>query len=207
MPKKGTLESQRANFERRYKRGHRKFNTVTAPEKLEDFERLLKQRHLCYLKAQGLSHAYCADALGVSTTTITNWLADEKLKLKDSVAEIQKDMLGSAMVFVEQSLIEIADGMLEIWRTTANEELAVKIGFEFFDRFGFTKVSRSESIVKNRQTVDITDKTGLLDLARSAPPNVQQEMAKKASDLLALASEHAPQGEVSEEVPDAPEGD
>jgi hypothetical protein len=203
MPKKGTLDQQRERFERRYKRGNRRFSEVRSPDAMEDFERLLKQTQLCYLKAQGLSHRYCADALGVSTTTITEWLADEKLNLRKTIQDLQANMLDSAMTFVEQSLIEIADGLLEIFRTTEDEKLAKEIGFEFFDRFGFTKVNKSESVVRNRQQVDITDKTGIADIARKAPPNVQQALAQKASEIVALASEHAAQDEV-EEVLDAP---
>ena len=188
----GTLEKQREALKRR---GHRKVKVVSAEETLPDFERHLKQQMVCYLKAGGFSTAYCADALDVGKATIERWLADDKLKMREQVAKIQADYISAGVTLIQSYLIEIVESLMDIFRTTPDEQLAVKIGLEMLDRLGVSKVNKSESVtaatLKQQSEVDIVDKTGILETMRKAPPEVQQAMAKRAEELVAMAQEHA----------------
>jgi hypothetical protein len=201
MPRKGagTLAQQRSAFEQRYLRGRRGKQEITSPALMTEFDRLLKQERLCFLKASDFSHTYCADALGVSRSTITEWLADEQLKLGERIAEISASMTQSAVAYIESCLVEIADALMEIFRTTTDEKLAKEIGFEMMDRMGLSKVNKSESIVsgtvKQKKQVELTDSTGVVELARGAPPEVLQQMAQHMESLVALAQEHGEQSD------------
>ena len=187
----GTLAQQRDALR---SRGHRKVKAVVANDSLPDFERQLKQQMLCYLKAGGFSNAYCAEAFDVSRATIDRWLADEELNLRAQIAEISANYIAAGVTMMQSYLIEIVEGLMDVFRTTEDENVAVKIGFEMLDRLGVSKVNKSESAVaatlKQQSEVDIVDKTGLLELVKKAPPNVQQAMAQRSEELLALAQEH-----------------
>jgi transcriptional regulator with XRE-family HTH domain len=188
----GTLAQQRETLKRR---GHKKVKTVTSHEALPDFERRLKQQMLAHLKAGGFSTTYCADALGVSKATIDRWLADEDLALRKDIEEISANYIAAGVTLMQGYLIEIVESLMDVFRTTEDEQLAVKIGLEILDRLGVSKVNKSESVtaatLRQQSEVDIVDKTGILETVRNAPPNVQARMAEHAESLLAMAQEHA----------------
>lgn len=190
----GTIEQQRETIRRR-SRGKARVSEVKSDVKLDDFERTLKQQMLCYLKAGGFSNTYCKDALGVARSTIGAWLDDESLGLREKIAKHHAEMIAAGVTMMQSYLVEIVEGLMQIFRESEDEKLAKEIGFEMLDRLGVTKVNKSESVTANtiKQTheVDIVDKTGLVGMAKNAPPHVQAAMAERAAELLALASEHA----------------
>ena len=91
--------------------------------------------------------------------------------------------------------IELIEMLMGIARSTDDEKMVLDIFREFADRIGASKVNKSESaalnINKNEEHthIDITDKTGLVERLRDAPPEVQQAAAEKMADLMALVSE------------------
>lgn len=191
----GTLDQQRARIRAEYKRGRIQGREITGDASLSEVERQIKQEICCYLKAQDFSYAYMADALGVSRSTVKNWFSDSKLGLPVKVAKIRADFVSGALKLMKTYAIEIIETQMQIMRTTDDEALAVKIGFELLDRLGISKVSKSESIsaqtLRNESEIDIVDRTGLLALAQKAPPHVQAKMAEQMEDMLSLAREHA----------------
>jgi hypothetical protein len=80
---------------------------------------------------------------------------------------------------------------MEIVRSTDDDKVAIQAGCELLDRIGLTKVTRSESIgaTINRNEVDITDTTGLVDYLKDAPPELAQRAAQQMEDLLAMVKE------------------
>lgn len=188
----GTLEQQR---ERLKKRGHRKVRSISGDAALPDFERQLKQRVFVYLKAGGFSNTYCADALGISTTTVDSWLADEELKLKAEIAKVSADYIEAGVTMIQSYILEIVESLMDIFRTTEDEKLAKEIGFEMLSLVGIVKANKSESVstrtIKQQHEVDVIDKTGLVAIAKNAPPEVQAAMARQVEELVAIAQEHA----------------
>lgn len=193
----GTLDEQRESIRRRG-RGRARVKEVRAGVTLEDFERTLKQQMLCYLKAAGFSNTYCKDALGVARSTIQEWLDDESLHLRDKISKISADMISAGVTMMQTYLVEIIEGLMQIFRETEDEKIAKEIGFEILDRLGISKVNKSEAVsanlIRKKSEVDITDKTGLVAMAKNAPPHVQAAMAERAAELVALAEEHAEVG-------------
>lgn len=177
------------------RRGRARSREVVSNESLDDFERRLKQEFLCYLKAGGFSHSYCADALGIARSTVTSWLDDEELNLRAKIEKTREQMTVAGVELIQSYLIEIIEVEMTLMRETDDEGLASKIGFELLDRIGIAKINKSESVtaatLREQREVDITDKTGLLALAKGAPPHVQAKMAEAAADLVGMMQEHA----------------
>lgn len=189
----GTLAEQRDEIKRKYKRGRRTdAKVVRADTDLDDFEREIKQTLCCYFKAQDFSYSYMAEALEVSPHTVKKWFADNEW-MREKVIEIRADLVGGAVKYMKTYVLEIIEGLMHIFRTTDSESIAKEIGFEMLDRLGISKVNKSESAVAKtlREEHDITDKTGLLALAKNAPPHVQAAMAQRMEEILALGSEYA----------------
>lgn len=215
MARKATLE----RYQRRSARGPNKKGVleIKSDGSLDEFERRLKQSQLVFFKAADFPHTYCADVLGVSVTTIKNWLDDEKLGLRDKIALTRQSMTASAVKMIDSMMIEIVVGLKDIFDSTADEKLASDIGFELLAIMGVSKVNKSDSrsmhLLHQSSTVNVVDKTGLIEKAKNAPPEVQAAMAESVENLVAILQEHAGDAEVIElpagdveEVPDAVEG-
>lgn len=191
----GTLEDQREALRKKASRGRTRNKALTSPESMEEFERRAKQEMLCYFKASDFSHTYCADALGVSRSTITAWLDDDELALRPKIEKLRKDMTTAAVMLVQTYAVEIVEMQMQIIRETDDEKLASEIGFKLLDRIGIAPVNKSESItaktITQKDEVEITDRTGLLERTRGAPPEVQARLAAMTEDMLSLAREHA----------------
>lgn len=189
----GTLEEQRQDIIRAVRRG-RRVRTVKSDGSLQEYERAAKQQMLCYLKASSFSNKYCADALEVAPSTIQAWMDDPSLKLRDQIAQISANMTAAGVALIQSYQIELIEGLMQIFRETDDEKLAKEIAFELLDRIGITKVNKSESVVSGQinqtRRVEITDTSGIAEIAKKAPPEVQAAMAEQASRLLALAQEH-----------------
>lgn len=203
MPRKsaGSLEEQRERIKRRYLRGPKATRTLTSESKLTVSERFVKQELACHLRAAGFSLSYIAEAVGMSEPAIDLWFQDEELALYARVEKIHDDFTMGAVTLGQTYLMEIMEGLMELFRTS-DDKTAKEIGFEFLDRFGITKVNKSQSVVEQTsvQRVEVLDSTGLLEKAKNAPPHVQAEMAEAMEKLVALGSEYA-------DIPDEPEAD
>lgn len=191
----GDLTAQRNAIRREYKRGPRKEQGIRGDQVLSAIERRVFQMTACYLKAQGYSYTYMADAFGVSPSTVKNWFLDEELNLAASVEKISKDFTQGAIKLGKTYLIEIIETLMEIFRTTSDEAIATKIGFEMLDRFGITKVNKSESAVSTRSSteVELVDKVGLLAHLDNASPEDQAAAAEAMETLLGIGMSATPE--------------
>ena len=191
MPRKKaeTLEQARNDIKKRYKRGKRE-SKITSLADLTDVELAVKRESACYLKAADFSYTYIGDALNTTKSIVKRWF--EEPAMRERVAEIQEDYIDGGVKLLRTYVIELIEMLVEIARTTSDEKIAIQAITEALDRAGLTKVNKSESasVRTNKSEVDITDRTGLLAAMADADPSVQQEMARKLEDALALASEH-----------------
>lgn len=197
MPRKeGSVDEIRKKIKREYKRGRKVERKITSEQALTAFERDVKREVACYLKAQDFSYNYIGDTLGLSREVVKKWFQEDEMKAK--VAKIQADFLDGAVKLMKSYAIEIVEIFMEIVRQSNNDETAIKAGVELLDRMGLSKVNKSESIaaITRKDEIDITDTTGLLERAKSAPPETQAAMARKMEELVAIAQEHAEPAEV-----------
>lgn len=193
MPRKtaGSLEAQRAKLKKEYKRGRRTERRIENTDLLTEVELATKREAACFLKAADYSYTYIAEALNTTKSIVKGWFEDEAMR--NRVGEIQEDFLDGAVKLLRTYAIELIEILVEIARTTSDDKIAIQATTEALDRMGLAKVNKSESAatVTKRSQVDITDKTGLQEAMRDAPPEVQQEMARKLEEMMSLASEHS----------------
>lgn len=190
--KAASLDEARKDIAKTFKRGART-NTkkVVSLSSLSEVELATKREAACFLKAAGYSHSYIAEALDTTKGAIKGWFAEEAMVQR--VAKIRTDFLDGAVKYLRTYAIELIEMLVTIARTTDDEKIAMQAITEALDRMGLTKVNKSESaaVVTRKDELSVTDRTGLLERARNAPPEVQQQLAQQVEDLVALASEHA----------------
>lgn len=203
MPRKSaaTVEEQRQQIKTISRRG-RKDKTITDEQSIDDFDLAVFKKTAAYLKASGFSYTYIGNSFGISKNVVKKWFADPELqKLTQNV---QQDFIDGAVKIMRTYSIELAEIFMEIARDQREATSdRLKAGVELWDRMGLAKVNKSESMASvtktERQQLEITDTTGLLERARNAPAEVQAKMAEHMEALLAMGQEHAEPVE-SEEV-------
>lgn len=192
MPRKtaGTLQEQRDKIKKQYRRGRKVRKEVIAFDSLTEVEQATKREAACFLKAADYSYTYIGEALGTTRGTVKSWFEDSKMR--ERVAEIQNDFVDGAVKLLRTYAVELIEMLVEIARTSHDDKIAIQAITEALDRMGLSKVNKSQSAVvqTSRTELDIIDKTGLMEAMKDAPPEVQQEMARKLEEAMALAAEH-----------------
>jgi hypothetical protein len=185
-----TLDEQRNAIKSRYKRGKKTAQRIVGEDALSVVELATKKEAACFLKSADYSYIYIAEALNVTRSMVKMWFEDEAMRQR--VAEIQTDFLDGAVKLLRTYAIELIEMLVEIARYTEDDKVAIQAITEALDRMGLSKVNKSESAATNvlKSEFDITDKTGLSAAMKDAPPEVQQEMARKMEEMMVLASEH-----------------
>lgn len=193
MPRKSTLDAQRANIKKQYRRGAKAERRIVGVESLSDVELAVAKTKACYLKAADFSYTYIGEALSVSKNVVKEWFKDPLMH--EEVAKIQADYVDGAVKLLKTYAVELVEIVVEIARWSEDEGIALKAALEGLDRIGLAKVNKSESAVAktNRTEVDIVDKNGIVESLRDAPPDVQVKVAQKMEELLALTAEHTDQ--------------
>ena len=188
--KKTQLEKSRDKIKRRYAAGPRSERVVRGalPPDIEAARRI----QAAYLRAGDYSFDYIAEAVGMSATVVRKWFDDPEMdKL---VAKIIEDQVDGAQALLKSYSIELIEELVNIVRTSDDMETRRKAINDALDRIGLAKVNKSQSVVEtnntDRSVVDITDKTGLVEKLRDAPPEVQAKAAEHMEQLLAIAAEH-----------------
>lgn len=192
MPRKraASLQEQRTDIRKRYRRGKKVERTLRGEDTLSQTERAVKLEIVCHLKAMDFGHKYIAEAVSVSPTTINRWLSDAAAQ--ERVMEICDDFVAGAVKYLKTYAIELIEMLMELARVTEDDRVALQAITEALDRIGITKVNKSESVSAQtiREEIDLTDKAGLVNALRNAPPEVQAKAAEKMEELLAITAEH-----------------
>ncbi len=188
----GTLEQQRNRIKSEYKRGRKRERRITSPESLSEVELAVKKEAACFLKAADYSYTYIGEALNLTHSIVKRWF--EEPAMRKRVGDIQQDYLDGAIKLLKTYAVELVEMLVEIARTTHDDKIAIQAITECLDRMGISKVNKSESAAsilnESKQTFEITDKTGLLESMKTAPPEVQQKMAEHLEQAMSLAAEH-----------------
>lgn len=195
----GTLEEQRNRIKSQYRRGPRSVKSIVSLENFSEAEILVKREAACWLKASDYSYSYIADALHISKEVVKEWFGEPEMQ--ERVATVLADVVSGALMLLRGYTIELVEMLVDIARTS-DDKTALNAITEALDRLGMAKVNKSESVVSNlnKQQVEITDSTGLLESLRDAPPEVQQAAARKLQELQDLAAEFTEGDAVESEV-------
>lgn len=192
MPRRAqTVEQERRDIKRRYRRGRKTETVIRGESALTDVEREIKREIACYLKAQDFSYTYIADALGLTKDVVKKWFQEPEMQTR--VREVFDDITAAGVKLLKSYAIEFIEMLAELART-AEDKIALTAIIEGLDRMGIAKVNKSESIsaqtIREEREVDITDKSGLVESLKEADPTIQVAAAEKLEELLALAAEH-----------------
>jgi hypothetical protein len=196
MPRKqkDTVQAHRDDIVKKYKRGPKAEKRVRGEDALTETDKLVKRDVACYLKAMDFSYGYIAESLGVTKDVLKKWFTNDELGMQDRVAEIRESYTAGAIKLMKTYAIELVEMVMEIARTTEDEALVLKIATEMWDRMGIAKVNKSESVsaqtIREEREIDITDKSGMVEALRHAPPEVQARAAEAMEELMSLATEH-----------------
>lgn len=181
----------RNEIKKKYKRGPRAQKVLRGEDSLSATEKYVKMEIACFLKAQDYSWNYISDSLGISKDVLRRWYSDPELGMQARVEEIMQDIVTGAVKLLKTYAIEIIEELMVIFRTTADETLASRIGFDLLDRLGIAKVNKSESVVAQTNTsqevLKISDPDGILEKLKDASPEAQAEAAAHLEAALALA--------------------
>lgn len=192
MPRKKLtdLEKQRDKIKRSYVRGPRAHRVARGqlPAEVEAARKI----QAAYLRAADYSYDYIAEACQVSATTVKKWFDDPKMD--ELVAKVIVDQVDGAQHLLKSYAIELIEMLVNIARETEDDETRRKVINDALDRIGLAKVNKSQSVVQtdntDRTQIEITDKTGLVEKLRTAPPEVQAAAAEHMEALLSIAAEH-----------------
>ena len=185
-----SLEEHRAEIKKKYRRGKKSNGTTArAIDSLGEIELAVVRESACIYKAAGFSHSYIADALDLTVNQVRTMFAEESMAT--ATQKHAQNFVDGAVKLLKTYAIELIEMLVHIARTADDEKVALSAITEALDRIGITKVNKSDSVVTNVSQVDFTDKTGLIERTRSAPPEIQQQLARHAEEMLALAQEHA----------------
>lgn len=196
LPRKSaeSLADQRNDIKKRYKGGKHTRRELVSFDSLSEVEQAVKKEAACFLKAADYSHTYIAEALGTTRGVVKEWFAGESGEvMRARVQEIQQDYIDGAVKLLKTYAIELIEMLVEIARDErVDAKTRIQAITEALDRAGMSKVNKSQSAatITEKHVVDITDKTGLVEALRDAPPEVQQEVARRMEETMALVSEH-----------------
>lgn len=185
-----TLEQQRINIKKQYRRGPRAAVLVPVQTAFSELELAVKKEAACHFKAADFSYTYIAQALNTTKSIVSHWFEDEEMQKR--TLQVREDHTAGAVRLIKTYMIEAVETLMQIARTTFDEKIAKEILQDLLDRGGVTKVNKSESatVNVNKAEVDITDSHGLMEKLANADPQVQQKAAEHMEELMALTAEH-----------------
>lgn len=186
-----SLEEQRAEIRKVYRHGAKSRRERINFDTLPEIEQAVKKESACYLKAADYSYTYIAEALGTTRGTVKGWFEQEGMKAR--VIGIQADYIDGAVKLLKTYAIELIEMLVEIARSDVDAKVRIQAITEALDRIGMSKVNKSDSRVVKTTELELTDRSGLMAAMKDAPPEVQQEMARRLDDAFALAAEHTTQ--------------
>ena len=188
-----TLSDSREQISRRYKRGSLVNRAVKGDANMSEQELAWRKETACLLIAAGFSESYAAEALGTTKGVVNGWFKNDE-RMHARVIQVKDEITTGALKLMRGYLLEAVEMLMSIARSTDDEALAVRVLQDFLDRGGISKVNKSESLssaeIKKTTEVELTDKSGLADALKDAPPEVQMRIAEQMDEILALASEH-----------------
>lgn len=151
------------------------------------------------LKLAGYNNTQMARVIGISRNQVAQIL--DSPEVTERLVLLRSALPAAALELMEGYAIEAVQVVVDIMRSTPDDQIALKAAVEVLDRTGLPKVTKQERHNTEEELLTVTD-DGLLEKLRDASPEVQEEAAvlvERLENLLAAKAE----GEVVEEGEDA----
>lgn len=165
---------------------------------ITDEEREIIRDQLVALKViGGYSNPQCAAIVGLSKGQVGEITNDDKFRAL--VGKVKKGLPQAALNLGQAYLVEGVQALVHIMRTSRDEKAVLAAVENLFDRFGLPKTTKSESKTeKIEESGSLVDQS-VLEKARSASPEKQEELAALQEMFMQGASRilngEAPDGE------------
>lgn len=139
-------------------------------------------------KIAGYSNTQIAQVLGISRGQTQGIL--ENSRVKELLVTLRTNLTNAAIELLESYTIEAIQAIIDILRTSPDDNIRLKAAAEILDRSGIPKVSRSEKKIEEENTTTFTD-DGIVDAIRELPPEAQEQAAQMVEQLEQFLTESA----------------
>jgi hypothetical protein len=148
--------------------------------KLLPGERKHVEEQIAILRISGYNNTQIAKVTGVSRGQVKEILEDAGVI--ELVNELRLVLTKAASNLLEHSLIEAVQALVNVMRTSTDEQNVIKAAGEILDRGGLPKLSRQEQRREVETRTTFTD-DGIVDALRMLPPEQQEEAAQMIEGL------------------------
>jgi hypothetical protein len=144
------------------------------------------EEQIAVLRISGYNNTQIAKVTGVSRGQVKEILEDAHVI--ELVNEMRLVLTKAAQNLLEHSLIEAVQALVNILRTSQDEQNVIKAAGEILDRGGLPKLSRQEQRREVETKTTFTD-DGIVDAIRMLPPEQQEEAAQMIEGLQKMLTE------------------
>lgn len=153
---------------------------VNIRRKLLPGERVHVEEQVAVLRISGYNNTQIAKVTGISRGQVGEIL--QEAHVIELVNEMRLVLTKAAQNLLEHSLVEAVQALVNILRTSKDEQNVIKAAGEILDRGGLPKLSRQEQRREIENKTTFTD-DGIVDLIRQLPPEQQEEAAQMIEGL------------------------
>ena len=158
----------------------RNSRAVNIRRKLLPGEKRHIEEQIAVLRIAGYNNTQIAKVTGVSRGQVKEIL--ESGDVTELVNELRLALTKAASNLLEHSLIEAVQALVNILRSSKDEQNIIKAAGEILDRGGLPKLSRQEQRREIETKTSFTD-DGIVDAIRMLPPEQQEEAAQMIEGL------------------------
>lgn len=184
------IKTDQLRVRRRYKKD------VTKDRRFVPGEREAVGMSVVVMRLAGYSNTQIGRAIGVSRGQVREIL--EQPEVADALLTLRQNLPQAALDLMEGYLIEAVQTLVDVMRTEQDNGIVLKAISELFDRAGLPKASRQERLNQSEESVHITADGEMMEMLRTAPPEIQEQAAQMIESLESLLRENAQKAEVDE---------
>lgn len=170
----------------------RNSRSVNIRRKLLPGEKKHIEEQIAVLRIAGYNNTQISKVTGVSRGQVKEILEDAGVI--ELVNELRLSLTKAAANLLEHSLVEAVQALVNILRSSTDEQNIIKAAGEILDRGGLPKLSRQESRREIETKTSFTD-DGIVDALRMLPPEQQEEAAQMIEGLQSMLNKAIENGD------------
>ena len=164
----------------------RNSKVVNIRRKLLPGEKKHVEEQIAVLRIAGYNNTQISKVTGVSRGQVKEILEDPGVN--ELVNELRLTLTKAAANLLEHSLVEAVQALVNILRSSKDEQNIIKAAGEILDRGGLPKLSRQESRREIETKTTFSD-DGIVDAIRMLPPEQQEEAAQMIEGLQKMLTD------------------
>jgi hypothetical protein len=191
MPRRSTPEERNSVIERERVRVRRRYKaSVARKKKIIPGEREGIVMMVCVLKLAGYNHTQISKIIGISRGQVSEIVSEPATA--EYLTKLRHQIPQAALELLQSYLIEAIQAIVDVMRSSDDDQMILKAAAEILDRAGVPKASRSEaSVHKTEEHKTTFTDDGIVDALRQASPETQEEAAQLIERLESLLNKDA----------------